>query len=207
MSVPGRGRWILVGVVLGAAAVAGVAFLWQKTHPPDVFRVARVVDGDTLVLDNGDRVRLKGASAPEHNEPWGSEATARLRQLVAGETVEVVRDSHDRGQNYRDHHGRLLAYITRRHDHLDVNAVLIKEGLARATPHYPGERREEYERYEKEARRAHLGLWSGRSPASPGPTRLHPALGLALLAAALLITAVLVLRRLRRQTYPIPHIR
>lgn len=85
--------------------------------------VSRVVDGDTVELNNGERVRLLGIDTPERGECHAETATQRLATLVQGQRVTLVRDGED-----RDHYGRLLRYI-------DVNGVdagytLIQEGLA-----------------------------------------------------------------------------
>ena len=53
-------RWCLVGVL---ALVSSVALVSRGVA--DVRQVTRVIDGDTLVLDGGERVRLIGVDTPE----------------------------------------------------------------------------------------------------------------------------------------------
>lgn len=97
-------------------------------------RVEFVIDGDTLKLEGGERVRMLGIDAPEMREgkPGRSgpfpeagavAATARLRALIEGRTVKVVRKGHD-------HYDRTLAKIYLP-DGTDVGRLLIREGLAR----------------------------------------------------------------------------
>lgn len=85
--------------------------------------VTRVIDGDTVVLDNDERVRLLGIDAPETAECHADTATQRMIELVQGETVTLVRDGDD-----RDHYERLLRYVDV--DGVDAGLTLIQEGLA-----------------------------------------------------------------------------
>ena len=75
--------------------------------------VRYVIDGDTIVLKKGTKVRYRGINSPEipHNknksgEPFGWAATKRNRQLVQGRLVRLVQDDEK-----RDRFGRLLAYV------------------------------------------------------------------------------------------------
>jgi micrococcal nuclease len=128
-------------------------------------RVARAVDGDTLVLDDGRTVRIIGLDAPEtHNpamagpQPFGEAAATRLADLVAGRVVALETDATP-----TDHYGRLL-----RHVWLGgtlVAEVLVREGLARAMSIPPDVRHAERLRAaEADARAAGHGLWSVPRP-------------------------------------------
>lgn len=69
--------------------------------------VARVVDGDTLQLGDGQRVRLLGVDSCESSTPQGPAATAATEQFVAGGAVELGAEA---GVD-RDRFGRLLRYV------------------------------------------------------------------------------------------------
>jgi endonuclease YncB( thermonuclease family) len=81
--------------------------------PPGVYRVERVVDGDTLLIDGHRRVRLQGVNSPETVkpdspiEPWGPEATAFTKDFVhaAGGSLRFEVDGET-----TDQHGRYLAF-------------------------------------------------------------------------------------------------
>jgi len=76
--------------------------------PPSPPRVARIIDGDTLDLRNGDTVRLVQIDAPETNgECYASKSTKELRRLLP-RGAEVRLESDQRLDN-RDRYGRLLA--------------------------------------------------------------------------------------------------
>ena len=56
-------------------------------------RVARILDGDTVVLTSGERVRYLGINAPEAGERYAAEATARNAALVQGQAVTLETDA------------------------------------------------------------------------------------------------------------------
>ncbi|TLP93295.1 thermonuclease family protein [Nesterenkonia salmonea] len=85
--------------------------------------VTRIVDGDTVELDNSDIVRLLGMDTPERGECHFDTATERMSELVLNETVTLTRDGDD-----ADHYGRILRYIDV--DGTDAGLTLIEEGLA-----------------------------------------------------------------------------
>ena len=87
--------------------------------------VERVADGDTILLKNGERVRLIGIDAPEKGEKCFQEAKNRLQQLVLGKQVVLLKDVSE-----RDRYGRLVRFVYA--DNLFVNLVLVQEGLALA---------------------------------------------------------------------------
>lgn len=73
-------------------------------------RVARLIDGDTVELDTGVRVRLFGIDAPETTDRCGGEATETLRGLLtdAGRDYAVYLEY---GPRTTDQFGRTLAYL------------------------------------------------------------------------------------------------
>ena len=87
------------------------------------FRVAYVVDGDTLVLASGLTVRLRGIDAPERGQCASDRSTRSLTRLVAGERVRLVRA----GDN-TDRYGRLLRYVDI--GKTDAGLRQIERGLA-----------------------------------------------------------------------------
>jgi micrococcal nuclease len=128
--------------------------------------VARVLDGETLVLDDGSEVRLIGALAPRaldaDAEPgaWPVEAAAAeaLRALVLGKSIEL-RFARERTDRY----GRLqaLAFLIEGDARRWVQGVLLQQGLARAYA-VAGDRRcsEDLLAAELSAREARRGLWA-----------------------------------------------
>ena len=120
----------------------------------DNYLVSRVIDGDTIELSTGERVRYIGIDTAETDEALGKAMTEYNRRLVEGKTVrlEFDKDQHDK-------YGRLLAYVYV--DDLFVNALLVKQGLARVMTVKPNVRYKDYfKQLEKEAKKAKRGIWS-----------------------------------------------
>ena len=132
---------------------------------------SEVVDGDTLRLEDGRRVRLVQIDAPEQaSECHGEAARRALERLVApGTRIELERDP---ALDDVDEHGRLLRYVLV--DGVNVNLRLVELGAA-APYFFRGERGRHADRMLELARRARgqaRGLWGD----CPG-ARLEPALG------------------------------
>jgi len=123
------------------------------------FRVVRVLDGDTIVLDNGETVRLIGVDAPEIHHPeipvqrFGEEATEFLRRFAEGFECTLEYEPN----NIRDQYGRLLAYVFVG-DRL-ANAEIIRRGYAYAYTRFPFRHQAEFISLEREAREHQYGLW------------------------------------------------
>jgi micrococcal nuclease len=154
-------------LLIAALAVAGLS-RWRESRAA---LVAEVVDGDTLHLATGERVRLIGVDAPETDgpytraEPLGAEAAAFVRGVALHRRVRLDFDGER-----RDPYGRTLAYVFV--DRLDLNAELLRRGLARAYRRFPHRRLEEFLALEQSARAARLGVWGvARNALDAGPSR------------------------------------
>jgi micrococcal nuclease len=103
----------------------------EGSAPPQAALVVKVVDGDTLVLAGGIRIRVLGIDAPEMERDGrpadflAHKAKAALAEMTLERTVSL---SCDRLRY--DLYGRLLAYLWLP-DHTLVNAELVRRGLAR----------------------------------------------------------------------------
>jgi len=122
--------------------------------------VVQVVDGDTLVLAGGTKVRVLGIDAPEM-ERDGHPAEFLAHKAKA--TLEVLTLNRAVGLEYDrlryDHYGRLLAYLWLP-DHTLVNAELVRRGLARVYFIAPNLRyREILLAAQQEAIEAQRGVW------------------------------------------------
>jgi endonuclease YncB( thermonuclease family) len=134
-----------------------------------VAHVARVVDGDTIALTNGQRVRLVQIDTPEvyfGTECYGPQASAVAERLLPPGTG--VRLTAEPRTDRVDEYGRLLRYVIRARDGLNVNLRLVAVGAA--APYFYDGRRGIYaatlERLARHARAARLGLW-GSCPHTP----------------------------------------
>ena len=94
-----------------------------KTNQFEKALVVEVIDGDTIILEDGRHIRYLGIDTPELNESWGIEATNRNKELVEGKVVELQKGDRD-----IDEYNRYLRYVYV--DGVFVNAELISEGFA-----------------------------------------------------------------------------
>ncbi len=122
----------------------------------------RVIDGDTIVVQENTHVRLIGIDTPETKDPrkpiqpFGLEASEKIKEFL--KNSEKVCLMQDNVSDKIDTYGRTLAYIFTETG-TDVNAELLKSGLARAYLYFPFSRKAEFSAYEKQAKTAHLNLW------------------------------------------------
>ena len=122
--------------------------------------VAKVVDGDTIVLQDGRTLRYIGIDTPETVDPrksvqcFGEEAAAKNRQLVEGKDVRLEKDVSE-----VDRYGRLLRYVYV--GDLFVNDVLVREGYAYASAYPPDIKyQQQFMQAQLEATENKKGLWS-----------------------------------------------
>ena len=123
-----------------------------------------VVDGDTVGLSNGEKVRYLGIDTPETHifrnghfaddpKPFGPEAAEFNRKLVQGKAVTLEYDV-ERLDKYK----RTLAYVYV--DGLFVNAELVKNGYACVFIKSPNVKHaDELIKLQREARLAQRGMW------------------------------------------------
>jgi micrococcal nuclease len=124
--------------------------------------VTRIIDGDTLEVSGGEKVRLIGIDTPETKHPsrpvecFGAQATEHATALMGpGTNVRLLYDVEP-----TDRYGRTLAYIYRASDGLFVNLEMVRDGFA-ATATYPPNvaHVEDFLAAEREARSNNRGLW------------------------------------------------
>ncbi len=122
----------------------------------------RTVDGDTIEIEEKVKIRFVGIDTPETKhpskpiQPWGPEASAKTKEVLAGsEQVCLIADNKD---ELFDKYGRRLAYVFSTSG-VDLNAELLKLGLARGYYWFPFSRADEFRQYEREAKAVGMGIW------------------------------------------------
>jgi micrococcal nuclease len=125
--------------------------------------VARVIDGDTIELETGERIRYLMVNTPEttggKNECFGQNAVTFNKDLVEGKTVRL-----DYDVQCQDMFGRTLAYVTV--GDIEVNTLLVERGFA-CVLHIPpngDDRADEFEALEDQAKAEMRGLWGTCDP-------------------------------------------
>jgi micrococcal nuclease len=133
--------------------------LAQSAAGQSWFQVSKVIDGDTLQLRSGERVRLIGIDAPELGDSrekaaaMARESRDFLRGLAEGRDVRL-----EYGHDKKDSYDRTLAYLYLR-DGTFINAEIIKQGYGAVYKSYKFRYLDEFLFYENEARSAGKGLW------------------------------------------------
>jgi micrococcal nuclease len=135
----------------------------------DPLLVRAVVDGDTIAVATIGRVRLLGIRAPElgrghtTDAPFAREARARLTSLILNRWVRLEWEGAP-----GDIYGRRVAYV-HTEDGVFVNALLVREGLARVSVRPRLSRLSELQRAESDAQSFRRGMW-GAAPQIPTPS-------------------------------------
>jgi micrococcal nuclease len=150
-------RGLVAAVLVGVLALAAFAFLTRGGSKESAV-IARVIDGDTIELVGGQRVRLVQIDTPEKRvECYGDEASALTQRLIpAGTHVRIEQDPKlDQVDRYR----RRLAYVLKGDE--NVNVTLVRDGAA-GVWFFDGDRgryANELLQAAEDARMKHKGLW------------------------------------------------
>jgi endonuclease YncB( thermonuclease family) len=168
----------VIPALLAIAGLAVLGYLKHEAAAPAVFDsgrlgplvglpemseprlCVRVIDGDTLELEGGERVRLIGVNTPESVdsgrpvERFGKEAAAFTRRLAEGKRVQLEYDVER-----KDEYGRTLAYIYLSNGAL-LNREIVRQGYGYALTRFPYRRMREFVELEREAREQGRGLWA-----------------------------------------------
>jgi len=164
---------IILAVAVFVGGIAGY-FLFQRSYQPEetrkigpinqLYRVVKVIDGDTIKVEIGDKVetiRLLGINTPEvenpyrHQECFGPEASLWAKKLLNNKKVYLLPDSQapNRGK-----YGRLLRYVFLPNGEF-VNADLIKNGYAFEYIYQPFQFMKYFSFLEQNAKNNKIGLW------------------------------------------------
>ncbi len=132
------------------------------------FLVTRVIDGDTIELSTGQKVRYVGMDTPETVDPrrpvgcFGKEASSENKKLVEGKEVILEKDVSE-----TDKYSRLLRYVylpLPDGNLLFVNDYLVRAGFAKVYTYPPDVKfNEQFLQAEREARTQNRGMWAACS--------------------------------------------
>jgi micrococcal nuclease len=146
----------------------------QANNTKEFVIVKRVVDGDTFLLSNGERVRLLGIDTPEKFESkkldkdvetthQDKNTLKKLDQLASDYVKNFVEGKKvylEKELNYddKDRYGRLLRWVYLE-DGTFINGKIVKDGYAQVYEKFPVSKLDELRKYQKEARENNRGLW------------------------------------------------
>ena len=148
---------------------------------PKLHRVTKVIDGDTIIINGYEKVRLIGIDTPElyssdklRRDSFRSGKTVRTimalgkksyeftKREIKGRKVRLEADPQT-SPPHKDKYGRTLAYIYRHPDDLFLNAEIIKQGYGTAYTRFPFQYLDDFREFEQEAREHRRGLWADDS--------------------------------------------
>lgn len=130
MSVVARIKKLALVVIL--FVFSGLAFSWYTSTKQQAFRVSEVIDGDTIRLEDGRRIRYISVDSPElskgekEDECFAQEAKRLNEKLVLGKKIRLEFDT-----NEMDRFGRYLAYVYLKNspqEEIFLNEHLLAEG-------------------------------------------------------------------------------
>jgi micrococcal nuclease len=153
----------LAGLVLASPAQA------YPTMPQGIqgpYTVIKVVDGDTIWVDNNgkrQKIRMIGLDTPESVDPrkpvqcFALEASAQAKTILGGQSVYLETDP---SQDSVDRYGRTLAYVWTASGRL-FSLDMIADGYAfEYTYDLPYRYQQDFKAAENDARTQERGLWS-----------------------------------------------
>jgi len=143
---------------LGFVAAASLAGCGGSPCGETEAKVTRVIDGDTVELESGVKIRYLLVDTPEISgagECFGDNARQYNSDLVLGKTVQISYD-----EQCTDNFGRTLAYVTV--DGQEVNTLIVRNGYGCVLfiPPNGAAREEEFNALELDAKNARRGLWT-----------------------------------------------
>jgi len=155
-------------IIVPLILIAGAYLLIKELSPSSngTFEVSQIIDGDTIRLSTGEKVRLIGINSPERDQPYYAEATQKLSQLIGNNYVILKKDVTD-----KDQYDRLLRYVYV--NETFVNLEMVKQGYAISYSFPPNTKhQDDFEEAEEEARSAKTGIWTA-SPYSLSVSNFH----------------------------------
>jgi micrococcal nuclease len=128
----------------------------EDSSKDNLFKVTNVIDGDTIYIDTGEKVRLICIDTSESGEAGYQEAKEFLQDLILYKEVKLTKDVSE-----TDKYGRLLRYIYTK-DGAFVNELIALEGYGRAYPYPPDTALcSKIIEAENIAKSQKIGIWAG----------------------------------------------
>lgn len=166
---------IKTGLVLGVNTISvkavdsvgneGDVVTSEFEYQPSKYKVksTRVIDGDTIEIEGGRRIRYIGVNTPETYECYYQQAKDKNKELVEGKEIIIEKDVSE-----TDRYGRLLRYVWV--DNIFVNEYLVREGYAQVATYPPDVKyQDNFLEAQREARENSRGLWGDVCRPSPSP--------------------------------------
>jgi len=126
----------------------------------DMVLVTKVIDGDTIEVEDEKKVRLIGVDTPETVDPkrpdgcFGKQASDFTKSALTGKMVRLEKDVSE-----TDKYGRLLRYVWI--DGVMFNETLLRNGMAQVSTYPPDVKyQKHFSDIQADARKEKRGLWN-----------------------------------------------
>ncbi len=174
MKTPPLRNFLLIALLSACLFIPACA---AASNGPETSTVRYIIDGDTLVLADGEKVRLIGVDTPEihddqhrnhyHAQKYGRDTRVIDEYAYKAKDFALKEMLHrpvrlEYGEERRDKFGRLLAYVYREPGDFFLNAELVKRGYGFAYTRFPFKYENDFRSYESEARKNRAGLWGSQ---------------------------------------------
>jgi len=162
-------KWILVGIII--LSIIGIfsggeeditANIVEEVKINEIqdilkekttFLVTKVVDGDTIDIETGERVRFVCIDTPERGDFYYKEAKDFLTNYILNKEVKLVKDITE-----KDRYGRILRYVYLEDEF--VNGILVEKGYAKVYRYNPDVTLcDDLSVLERKAKNSKLGIW------------------------------------------------
>lgn len=124
------------------------------------YKVTKVIDGDTIEIEGGQKVRYIGVDTAEMDDKdpvklcYAQKAFEKNKELVEGKEIHLEKDVSE-----KDKYGRLLRYVYM--EETFVNDYLTRSGFASAVTYPPDIKyQKQFQEAQREAKDNNLGLWN-----------------------------------------------
>jgi micrococcal nuclease len=153
MESPMNKKILVIGAMILLIIAGYLVMVSFQPASDETYEVESIIDGDTIKLTNGERVRLIGINTPERGQPYYQEATEKLEELIGSNPVRLEADEEN-----EDQYGRWLRYIYV--NDTFVNLEIVKSGLATAYEFQPNVKySDKFSEAEQTAKNSELGIW------------------------------------------------
>jgi len=123
----------------------------EENYKKELVFIREIIDGDTIEMDNGEKIRLFGINTPEKGKYYYDEAKDFLKE-IENQTIFVLRDRED-----YDRYNRMLRYVF--YEDRLLNIEILEKGFATCFMIEDLKYKEKLEKAEKFARDNEVGLW------------------------------------------------
>ncbi|MFH1248860.1 MAG: thermonuclease family protein [archaeon] len=143
----------IICIIIFTLFYENFSFYAQKDFKREKSIATNIIDGDTIVVSGGERIRLLGIDSPEKGEFYYSNAKKKLEALIENKEVELEKGEGDD----KDKYGRLLRYIFL--NGTNINLKLVEGGYAICYFYEPSVYKESCKQLEENALTNKIGRW------------------------------------------------